>query len=205
MDLRGKFIVLDGPEGCGKSTQIGLLAEAVRGGGVAVTSVRDPGATRIGELIRAILLHPDHTEMSMRAEMLLYMAARAQMMRQTILPALQRGECVLCDRFVSSTLAYQLGGEGLSVEEITATADIAICHRWPDLTVILDISPEKSFSRIARAKDRLEQRPLEYHMQVHANYLAQARREPSRYAVVNADQEIAAVQRDILAAVARCR
>ncbi len=201
-NLSGKFIVLDGPEGCGKSTQLRLLADQVQKAAVAVVAVRDPGTTRIGEQIRQILLNPDHVDMGMRCEMMLYMAARAQMMRQIIRPALDAGTCVLCDRFVSSTLAYQLGGEGLSFDEIRRTADIAIGGRWPDLTIILDIAPDKSFLRVQREKDRIEQRPLAYHQQVHANYLAQAKADPSRYRVVNADQSVERVQADILAALA---
>ena len=195
--LQGMFVVLDGPEGCGKSTQVRLLTETLIASGIAVTSVRDPGTTGIGEQIRQILLSPENTEMSMRAEMLLYMAARAQMMKQVIAPALARSDCVVCDRFVSSTLAYQLGGDGLSADEIRQTADIAIAHRWPDLTIILDIPPEKSFQRIQRAKDRLEQRPLSYHQRVYANYLAQAKDDPMHYRVVDAQREITTVQEAI--------
>src|SRR3954454_6927238 len=111
--LRGKFIVFDGPEGSGKSTQTQMLQAALEAHDLKVLSVRDPGTTRIGEQIRTILLNPDHAEMGMRCEMLLYMAARAQMMTEVIAPALDSGKVVLCDRFVSSTLAYQLGGEGM--------------------------------------------------------------------------------------------
>src|SRR5438105_3634833 len=96
--LRGKFIVLDGNEGCGKSTQSQLLRDALMAAGLDVQAVRDPGSTRIGEQIRAVLLNPDHTEMSMRCEMLLYMAARAQMMAELIFPALSAGKVVVCDR-----------------------------------------------------------------------------------------------------------
>src|SRR3954449_6790134 len=103
--LAGKFIVFDGGEGCGKSTQAKLLRQDLEAAGLKVVAVHDPGATRIGELIRAILLNPENTDMSMRCEMLLYMAARSQMMHQTILPALKDGEVVISDRFVSSTLA----------------------------------------------------------------------------------------------------
>src|SRR5450432_2602540 len=102
--LKSKFIVFDGGEGCGKSTQVQMLKMALESAGAKVLPVRDPGSTRIGEFIRAILLNPDHSEMGMRCEMLLYMAARAQMMVETILPALEAGKVVLCDRFVSSTL-----------------------------------------------------------------------------------------------------
>ena len=196
--LKGKFVVLDGPEGCGKSTQLRLLADHLRTNHVAVTTVRDPGTTRIGEQIRAILLNLENTEMGMRCEMLLYMSARAQMMKEVIAPALAQGQCVLCDRFVSSTLAYQLGGDGLTSEEIRATADIAIAHRWPDLTIILDIPPEKSFARLDRAKDRLEQRPLAYHQQVYANYLAQAKASPATYRIINADAPVHDVHRSIV-------
>src|SRR3954447_2264763 len=110
--LSGKFIVFDGGEGCGKSTQAALLRQDLESEGLQVVAVHDPGATRIGELIRAILLNPDNTDMAMRCEMLLYMAARAQMMHETILPALKQGKVVISDRFVSSTLAYQVGGDG---------------------------------------------------------------------------------------------
>jgi len=199
--LRSRFIVLDGPEGSGKSTQVKLLAGALQEQGLAPLIVRDPGTTRIGEQIRAILLDPAHTEMSMRCEMLLYMAARAQMMAQTIVPALAAGQTVICDRFVSSTLAYQLGGDGLTAEQIRAIADIAIKSGWPDLTIILDIPIAQSFARVQRARDRIEQRPAEYHEQVRRNYLAQAAGDPLRYRVINADRPTEQVHTDIWSAI----
>jgi len=159
--------------------------------------VRDPGTTRIGEKIRAILLDPANDEMAMRCEMLLYMSARAQMMTEFILPALAAGKTVLCDRFVSSTLAYQLGGDGMSEGEIRAVAEIAIQGRWPDLTIILDLPAEKSLARVQREKDRIEQRPLAYHEQVRQNYLAQARADREKYRVVDADRERAVVHEDV--------
>jgi dTMP kinase len=187
-NLRKKFIVLDGNEGCGKSTQSQLLRDALTTGGLDVVAVRDPGSTRIGEQIRAVLLNPDHTEMAMRCEMLLYMAARAEMIAEIITPALDAGKTVVCDRFVSSTLAYQLGGDGLTADEIRRVADVAISGRWPDLTILLDMPPEASLARVKRAKDRIEQRPMEYHEQVRRNYLAQAHADPLRYKLVRADQ-----------------
>src|SRR5215217_5039777 len=147
-NLRGKFIVFDGGEGCGKSTQARLLRERLERDSIPVLPVHDPGATRIGEMVRAILLNPDNTDMGMRCEMLLYMASRAQMMVEKILPALNRGEVVLSDRFVSSTLAYQLGGDGLTVDEIKSVAEIAIKGRWPDVTLILDMPTKKSAQRV---------------------------------------------------------
>jgi dTMP kinase len=197
----GQFIVFDGGEGCGKSTQARLLQQALERAGRRVLLVRDPGTTRIGELIRAILLNPDHDEMAMRCEMLLYMAARAQMMRETVLPALAAGTTVISDRFVSSTLAYQLGGDGLTADQIRAVAEIAIAGRWPDRTVILDMPAEASIARVTRAKDRIEQRPLDYHRRVRDNYLAQAAAMPDRYRVVRADRAVDAVHDDVMRAV----
>jgi dTMP kinase len=199
---KGTFIVLDGTEGSGKSTQARMLYErfARELGADDVLLVRDPGTTRIGEQVRAILLDPAHAEMNMRSEMLLYMAARAQMMAQVILPALEMGKIVLCDRFVSSTLAYQLGGDGLTADDIRLVAGIAIKGRWPDLTILLDMPAASSLARVNRAKDRIEQRPLEYHEQVRRNYLEQAARDPKYYRVVNADRDVEVVHGEVLAA-----
>ncbi len=197
----GSFIVFDGGEGCGKSTQAALLQAALEARGRSVLLVRDPGTTRIGEQIRSILLDPDHDEMGMRCEMLLYMAARAQMMKQTIGPALSAGNVVISDRFISSTLSYQLGGDGLTADDIRATGEIAIGKRWPELTIILDMPADRSIGRVKRAKDRIEQRPLEYHQQVRQNYLAQATADPRRYVVIDADRPADAVHPDVLAAV----
>jgi dTMP kinase len=225
--LRGKFIVFDGTEGCGKSTQAEMLrgrlvaGEGAAGGPFApddVLVVRDPGTTRIGEMVRGILLDPGNDEMGMRCEMLLYMAARAQMMFQTIKPALAEGKLVLCDRFVSSTLAYQLGGDGLTAADIRAVAGVAIGGRWPDLTVLLDMPADASLRRVkpkvltslfgadAAAdlvdKDRIERRPMAYHEQVRKNYLAQAAADPAGYRVVDADRDKQKVHEDVWRAVA---
>ncbi|HWE04214.1 MAG TPA: dTMP kinase [Tepidisphaeraceae bacterium] len=196
--LRGKFIVLDGNEGCGKSTQSQLLREVLLGAGLDVVAVRDPGATRLGEKIRGVLLDPDHTDMSMRCEMLLYMAARAQMMTEIILPALAAKKTVVCDRFVSSTLAYQLGGEGLTADEIRRVADVAIQGRWPDLTILLDMPPDAGLARVRRARDRIEQRPMDYHEQVRKNYLAQAQADPLRFRRVPAERSREDVHAEIM-------
>jgi len=198
----GLFIVFDGPEGSGKSTQVKLLKERLEQEGKSVALVRDPGTTRIGEQIRAILLDPAHGEMAMRCEMLLYMAARAQMMSELIFPALSKGQIVISDRFVSSTLAYQLGGDGMTADEIRKVAGIAISDRWPDLTLILDIPAEASMGRLKRSKDRIEQRPMSYHQQVHQNYLEQAKADLSRYRVIDAQRTVEEVREEIWSAVA---
>lgn len=212
INLAGKFIVFDGNEGSGKSTQARLLQDrlAREGRGPESLFVRDPGFTRIGEKIRSILLNPEHDEMAMRCEMLLYMAARSQMMAEVIRPALDAGKLVLSDRFVSSTLAYQLGGDGLTADEIKAVADIAIKHRWPDLTIILDMPTQASMDRVlpkfslfpddpeaGLQKDRIERRPIEYHERVRQNYLAQAKADPKRYRVVKADRPPEVVHEDV--------
>jgi dTMP kinase len=203
MPQLGTFLVLDGTEGSGKSTQARLLEQKLTGLGRSVLLVRDPGTTRIGEQIRGILLDPEHGEMGMRCEMLLYMSARAQMIKEVIEPALEAGKVVICDRFVSSTLAYQLGGDGVTAEEIWAIGDVAIKGRWPDLTLILDLPVERSLGRLKRPKDRIEQRPVAYHEQVRQNYLRQARENPQKYRVIDADRGVEAIAQDIWREVQR--
>lgn len=212
--LRGKFIVFDGGEGCGKSTQARLLREELERRGIAVLPVHDPGATRIGEMIREILLNPQNTDMGMRCEMLLYMASRAQMLVEKILPALEQKQVVISDRFVSSTLAYQLGGDGLTADEIRRVGEVAIKGRWPDLTLIFDLPVESSMARV-RPKfslfpddptagmdlDRIEQRSWEYHEVVRRNYLEQAKTDPKRYRVIDADRSVEDVHADVTRAV----
>ena len=213
-NLRGKFIVFDGNEGCGKSTQATLARDRMhRELGIDVLLVRDPGTTRIGEQIRQILLNPEHTDMAMRCEMLLYMAARAQMMHEIIRPALDSGKTVLSDRFISSTLAYQLGGDGLTAEDIRSVGEVAISGRWPDLTIILDLPIEVSSQRVrpkftksanqtdAGEKDRIELRSREYHEQVRQNYLGQAKDYPKHYKVIDASRAAEQVHDDVWRAV----
>jgi dTMP kinase len=214
-NLRGKFIVFDGNEGCGKSTQARMLHERLtRDAGLDVLLVRDPGTTRIGEQIRKVLLNPDNSEMSMRCEMLLYMAARAQMMKQVIQPALDGGKTVVSDRFISSTLAYQLGGDGLSAHDIRVVGDIAVHGRWPDLTIILDLPVEKSSLRVrpkfslfpddplaGAEMDRIELRSMAYHEQVRQNYLRQAKDHHRKYKVIDADRPEGQVHEEVWAAI----
>lgn len=212
--LAGKFIVFDGGEGCGKSTQAGMLRRELERAGLAVRLVRDPGTTRIGEQIRTILLNPENTDMNMRCEMLLYMAARAQMMEEVIRPALAERQVVISDRFISSTLAYQLGGDGLTAAEIRAVGDIAVRHRWPDLTIILDVPVEISSARVrpkftlfpddpaaGAEMDRIELRSMDYHEQVRQNYLRQAKDHHRKYKVIDASRSADAVHAEVMEAV----
>jgi dTMP kinase len=199
--LSGKFIVFEGGEGCGKSTQAALLSQVLEKAAVQTLVVRDPGATRVGEMIRHILLDPANAEIGMRCEMLLYMASRAQLMHEVVAPALATGKCVISDRFISSTLAYQLGGDGLTAEQIRAVGDIAIAGRWPDLTILLDMPVQSSAARLKRHRDRIEQRSAEYHERVRQNYLAQAAQHPHQMRVIPADRSADLVHADVLAAL----
>lgn len=201
--LPGKFIVFDGPDGSGKSTQFRQFAASARGSGVEVVEVREPGGSAVGEKIRDILLDPVHTEMAMRAEMLLYMASRAQLVEERIRPALARGACVLADRFISSTLAYQGSAGGIAREDILAVGKIALSGCWPDLVAVFDVDPATAHSRMARERDRIEQRDADYHARVRRGYLDQAAAEPSRYLVIDSTRDPGTVFGDLCAEVAR--
>ena len=201
--LRGRFLVLDGPDGCGKSTQLGLLADWLRGIGADPVTVREPGGTAIGERIREVLLDPACSEMDLRCEMLLYMASRAQLCRERIRPALAAGRTVIADRFVSSTLAYQGTAGGLAPEAIAAVGKIATEGLTPDLTVILDVDETVATKRLSPVLDRIEQRGIEFHRRVRAGYLEQARRWPDRHEVVDTSPPPDRVFEAISAAIGR--
>ena len=200
--LRGKFLVLDGGEGCGKTTQMRKLVSGLQHAGLTVCHVRDPGGTSAGERIRSLLLDPATGEIDMRCEMLLYMAARAQLIAEVIRPAMARGEVVVSDRFVSSTLAYQ-AGEHLTAGEIRRVAEVATGGTMPDLTLVLDVPTEIAMGRVTPefvplfdgagvadpTRDRIEQRPVEYHKQVRQRYLAQAETDGTIIIDASADEE----------------
>jgi len=164
--LKGKFIVIDGPDGCGKSTQVRLLADVIEKQGVDVLTVRDPGGTEISEQIRLILLSNDNKNMSVRCEMLLYMASRAQLYSQCIGPALDSGKCVICDRWVSSTYAYQAVAGRVGAESVLSVAEAALERTWPDFTVIIDMPADVALERIGQSPDRMENKPIKFHQQV---------------------------------------
>ena len=167
---RGFFIVLDGPEGCGKSTQVERLVERLRHQGLETTSVRDPGGTQVSERIRELLLSTETGDILPMTEMLLYMASRAEMIQRIIRPALENGLTVVSDRFVSSTLAYQGYAGGLDPQEIALVAQVACQGLQPDLTIILDLPPEEGFARIRRSHDRMEAKGLEFHRKVRQGF-----------------------------------
>jgi dTMP kinase len=196
----GKFVVLDGPDGCGKSTQARLLTEWLNGQGVATASFRDPGTTLIGEKIRDILLSPAHEAMTTPTEVLLYMAARAQLWTEEIAPALQQGRCVLLDRWLSSTCAYQGYAGQFGMEKVIAVASDALERVWPDLTIILDVDLRTAAGRLNRELDRMEQKGDRYHARVREGFLKLAGGRDD-FVVVDATAGPDVVHEAVLAAV----
>lgn len=199
--LSGRFVVFDGPDGSGKSTQFRRLVDLAEQAGVVVCEVREPGGTHIGEEIRKVLLDAQHEEeapIDLRCEMLLFMASRAQLIAQRVRPALARGELVLADRFISSTLAYQGAGGGLPVEEIIAVGRVALQECWPDLVVVFDVDAATARQRMNPLlrgqefdtdQDRMESKGDAFHRKVRQGYLDQASGDPGHYLVVDARGE----------------
>jgi dTMP kinase len=197
--LRGKFIAFEGGDGSGKGTQFRRLLALCKDRGVPACEVREPGGTTIGERVREILLDHAHHDMTLRCEMLLYMASRSQLVEQRIRPALSRGELVLADRFVSSTFAYQGAAGGIPFKEIEDAATIALQGVAPDLVVIFDVDEVTAAKRInpllqgdkhrdGKGPDRIESRGREFHKKVREGYLDLAKREPPRHIVLDASK-----------------
>jgi dTMP kinase len=199
----GKFIVLDGPEGAGKSTQAERLVQRLRQLGRQATAVRDPGSTPVSERIRDVLLDNRLPDMDVRTEAFLYMASRAEMVARIIRPALEVGLIVVSDRFVSSTVAYQGAAGGVDPAVIWDLGRIACGGIEPDLTVILDLPVDAGFGRIRRERDRIESKDNAYHEKVRQGFLAMARERPDRFVVVDATRSPDEVARAIEEAVTR--
>jgi len=195
------FITFEGPEGGGKTTQIRLLADWLRDQGCDVITTREPGGTRIGDAVRAILLDPEHVEMQPQAEILLFSAARAQIVGEVIRPHLARGGVVLCDRFADSTLAYQGYGRELDLGALRMITSFATGNLTPELTICLDL-PVLDGLRRKQGGDtaewnRMEREEREFHERVRAGYLALASASSERWLVVDARQSIEQVQEKI--------
>ncbi|HSP01776.1 MAG TPA: dTMP kinase [Thioalkalivibrio sp.] len=200
---RGRFITLDGAEGVGKSTQMQALREFLERRGVPLLVTREPGGTPVAEAIRELLLSRDHPAMHPDTELLLMFAARAEHLRTRILPALEAGTWVLCDRFTDATYAYQGGGRGLDMARIAVLEDWVQGPVRPDLTLLLDVDVHTGLAR-ARGRgeaDRFEQEAVEFFERVRNAYLDRAKAEPGRYRVIDAGQSMESVSRDLEAAL----
>ena len=193
----GLFIAFEGGEGSGKTTQARMIAIWLREQGFDVVATHEPGATKIGMRLRALLLDTAHAGMSPHAEALMYAADRAEHVASVIQPALDRGAVVITDRYIDSSLAYQGTGRGLRSADIARLNSWATGGRMPDLTILLDMPPEAGLGRRARSADRLEAEPLEFHHRVRAGFLALARAEPSRYLVLDANRPVDEISRQI--------
>jgi dTMP kinase len=196
----GRFIVLDGPDGCGKSTHSRKLIEWLQGQGVVAAGFRDPGATVIGEKIREILLSTAHGAMTTPTEVLLYMAARVQLWAEGIAPALKEGKCVVVDRWLSSTCAYQGYAGGFGVEKVIDIARDSLERVWPDLTIVLDVDLKTAAQRLHRELDRMERKGDGYHSRVREGFLKLAQGRPD-FVVVDATGGVEAVHKEVLRAV----
>lgn len=191
-------------DGAGKSTQLSLLEDWLRSRGEKVTLCRDPGGTAVSEQIRQLLLSPPKgTEISFRTEMLLYMASRAQLVDDVIRPALDRGEVVLCDRFLLSTVVYQGHAGGLDPEMIWRVGTEAAGGLLPGWIGVLDLPPEESIARRKGPADRIEQRSLEYYQKVRAGYQREAAGHPGRIQLIDALRSREQVHEEIIREVSR--
>ena len=196
----GCFIAFEGGEGAGKSTQEHLLADSLTSEGIEVVRTREPGGTPAGEAIRTVVLSPQFAGLDERAEALLFAASRGEHVARVIRPALERGEVVICDRYLDSSVAYQGYGRDLGPQRIRELSLWATHDLLPDLTVLLDIDPQIGLSRVSDP-DRLEAEPLAYHQSVRDGFLAIAAREPDRYLVLDATQPVDELAAAILARV----
>ena len=207
--MAGQFITFEGPEGSGKSTQIRLLTERLEARGIKVVQTREPGGTATGEMIRNLLQHDAAGEpLSDRSELLLFTASRAQLMNSVILPALERGEWVLCDRFIDSTLAYQGYARGMEVSVLDQINEFAIYGRKPELTILLDLDVETGFSRLEsryastdESHDRFECEDRSFHERVRGGYHQLADRAPERFRVIDSTRPIETVSEEVWTAV----
>lgn len=198
--MTGRFIVFEGGEGAGKSTQEALLARTLADRGTPVVRTREPGGTPAAEQMRTIVLSPEFAGLDARAEALLFAAARAEHVARVVRPALERGDVVICDRYLDSSVAYQgyardLGPSRVRDLSLWATRDLV-----PDLTVVLDVGAELGLSRLS-SSDRLEAEPLAYHEAVRRAFLEIAAQAPNRYLVLDASQDVEALAAAVLARV----
>jgi len=202
--LSGRLITFEGPEKSGKSTQVKLLSAYLESRGYNTIFIREPGSTKIGEKIRKLLLDKRSTDMSSMAEMLLYAAARAQLVEERIRPALKNGCIVLCDRFSDSTMAYQGFGCGLEIETIKKICSLATGGIKPDMTFLLDSRTSYENLKHNKTPDRIELRPDAFHSRVRQGYFVLARLEPRRIKIIQVADDISVTQAKIRKMVEKC-
>ena len=204
---KGKFITFEGPEGSGKTTQLLLLAKYLKEKGVPFISTREPGGTEISEKLRTILLESKGLDMSDRTELLLMVASRAQNTDEVILPALRKGQIVVCDRYSDSTLAYQSYGRGLDLEDAWRMCLFSTAGLMPDMTFLIDIDPAKGLERAllaekpgkaANTHDRMESEDLEFHLRVRRGFLELAEKEPKRFRVIDGTGPIESIHAEVV-------
>ncbi|KLH96132.1 dTMP kinase [Brevibacillus formosus] len=202
---KGRFITIEGGEGAGKSTVIAKLYEELRARGVDVLLTREPGGIDIAEKIREIILNPAHTQMDERTEALLYAAARGQHLAEKVLPALEEGKLVLCDRFIDSSLAYQGHARGLGIEAVYQINRFAVGDCMPELTLFFDVQPETGLARInasrGREVNRLDLEGMRFHELVREGYQLVMERDPERFVVIDAEQPMEQVYQSALQAL----
>ena len=210
--MRGIFVTFEGGEGSGKTTHLKRLAHYLRDLGDEIVETRDPGGTTIGKEIRTLLLSPESAAISDSAELLLYEASRAQLVREVITPAIARGAVVLCDRFTDSTLAYQGFGRGLDLNLIRELNLFTTGGLVPDLTILLDLDPGIGLERCTRSiragrafRDRIAAEPLAFHQRIREGYLTLAREEPDRFRVIDASLSVAQIEAAVKDEVGRLK
>jgi dTMP kinase len=205
MKKNGRFLSFEGIEGCGKTTQIGILSEYLTARAVPHTITREPGGTAVGEGIRKILLTSETIHLTAAAELLLFYASRSQNIVEKIKPSLASGETVICDRFYHASMAYQGFGRGIPLDFIDKLTDLVCAEYRPELTILLDIAPEVGLHR-ARARNhrrtedegRFEMEDVQFYTKIRNGYLELAAREPERIKIIPADRPIEIVHRDIV-------
>ena len=194
---KGMFITFEGADGCGKTTQMKLLAEYLKNNGKDVLLTREPGGKGLGEKVREILLNYNGP-VSDRCESFLFLADRAQNIDIIVNPAVSQGKIVLCDRHIDSTVAYQGYGRGLDIERINKLNDIATNGKKPDLTFVFDIDVETSMKRVGKEKDRMESAGIDFHNRVRQGYLKLAENEPNRIKVIDAKKSIPDIHDEVV-------
>ena len=199
--MKGYLITFEGIDGSGKSTQAHLIHTRLNDSGRKAIILREPGGTEIGEKIRSLLLDNSFSELQPLTELFLYLAARAQITSSIIVPALNRGEDVIMDRYIDSTAAYQGYGRGLGIDEMRGLNNIATGGLVPDITFVIDCDPEKAVSRLSTAPDRLESEGIDFMKKVREGFLALREVEPGRIVICDGNRGIDEIESDIVASL----